>query len=172
MTLPVSMRFQLVYNGDLDEKINLIEIMPEVARILEVDAQFVGAFFNGERVILLESKEFKDILEKQKALEKIGIYSDIKPLQKANTHNTPQKKPELKPAEKTNSLYRSVFKTSDDSKSSEITLSSKRGKLDWGYIDIDEKDLRPKSKPSEETKKTPKQTDEETTKKKFDKWKG
>lgn len=168
----MSIRFQLVYNGDIDHKIDLIEIMPEIARILEVDAQFVGALFKRESVVLLESDEFKHILKKQKALEKIGIYSDIKPLPKGNLAESPEKAPDRKTPEQTSSIYRSVFKVSDDAKSSEITLVNKRGKLDLGYIEVDEKDLFNKNKSAETPPEKPEGEKQENNQKKFDKWKG
>ncbi len=72
--------FQLIFNGDLEDRAKFILIADDVADILEIPLEFVGVHFTGHQAILHQSADFSKARNMQVALEKLGIYCDLKPV--------------------------------------------------------------------------------------------
>ena len=80
---------QLINNEKLDQDYDFISIAPTIAEILEVDQRFVGTFFVGGPNVVFQSDQLSIVHEKQILMQNLGIYLDIKTIEKPDKVDTP-----------------------------------------------------------------------------------
>ncbi|MBN1379984.1 MAG: hypothetical protein JXA04_12205 [Gammaproteobacteria bacterium] len=85
--------YQLVNNEELDRDFDFISVAPLIAEILEVDQRFVGTFFIDVPHVVFRSDKLDIVHEKQILLQNLGIYLDIKTIEKPDPVASPPSQP-------------------------------------------------------------------------------